>query len=131
MKNDTLSFEEKKNLLLDKIHQLKVRSSRFDDINTIAKKAGLTSSNGFDSLASKISKVEGKNDESIINEIFEQVNEHLESHTALDSKRIYLYEVPKDELEEIKELFDSHQLFNTKLIQGNEKLFDYSLINDT
>lgn len=130
MKNDTLSFEEKKNLLLDKIHQLKVRSSRFDDINTIAKKAGLTSSNGFDSLASKISKVEGKNDESIINEIFEQVNEHLESHTALDSKRIYLYEVPKDELEEIKELFDSHQLFNTKLIQGNEKLFDYSLIND-
>lgn len=130
MKNDTLSFEEKKQILIDRIYQLKVRSSRFDDINTIAKNAGLSSSNGFDSLASKISKIEGQNDESIINQIFEKVNKHLKSHTALDSKRIYLYEVPEDELSEIKNLFDSHQLFNTKFGMGNEESFDYSLTSD-
>ena len=124
------TLEQKREILVSSIRQLKARRFRFDDLNKVAKKAGLSSSTGSEAIIKKIEKLEGKNDEQIINEMFKEVLSLLESHTALDSKRIYLYEVPKDELKEIKNLFDTHQLFNAKFELGNEELFDYSPIND-
>lgn len=96
----------------------------------VAKKAGLSSSTGSEAIIKKIEKLEGKNDEQIINEMFKEVLSLLESHTALDSKRIYLYEVPKDELKEIKNLFDTHQLFNAKIWIGKWRVIWLLPIND-
>lgn len=133
MKNDSnkeeYSLEEKREILVNNIRQLKARNFRFDELNKVAKKVGLSSSTGSEAIVKKIEKLEGKNDEQIINEMFEEVTRLLQAHTALDSKRIYLYEVPNDELLVLKNLFDTHKLFNTKFELGNEKLFDYSPIN--
>ena len=133
MKNDSnkeeYSLEEKREILVNNIRQLKARNFRFDELNKVAKKVGLSSSTGSEAIVKKIEKLEGKNDEQIINEMFEEVTRLLQAHTALDSKRIYLYEVPRDELLAIKNLFDTHKLFNTKFELGNEELFDYSPLN--
>ena len=102
MKNDSneeeYTLEEKRKILVNNIRQLNTRSFRFDELNKVAKKVGLSSSTGSEAIIKKIEKLEGENDEKIINKLFEEVSSLLQVHTALDSKRIYLYEVPNDEL---------------------------------
>ncbi|WP_019519513.1 hypothetical protein [Faucicola boevrei] len=127
---DKYTLDKKREILASNIRQLKVRKFPFDDLNSIAKKAGLSSSVGSEAVAQKIEKLEGKDASKIITGMFEKIENLLEYNTALASKRIYLYEVPIDELKEIKNLFDTHSLFNSKFKLGDESLFDYSLPNN-
>ena len=50
------TLEQKREILVSSIRQLKARSFRFDDLNKVAKKAGLSSSTGSEAIIKKIQK---------------------------------------------------------------------------